>query len=1676
MKKFPFLTMLLVLLASVQLATAQTGIYSVSDMPDAKDQPALYGNTAPATAAYNVANCSNLSAPVSVRVGVVDPAPGSPMRAGIQQGRIFRDGVAAACPQKTYPGIFNAATNYGYTTVQFVNCGTTPICLTVNFDPNTGATPCGTNAHAAVYQSADGANPTPYNPAAQSVNFIGDVGSSVTQPFAVTIKPGFFEVVFANNASVSQCTAAFSFSAVGCDAPIGFVDPSLANIKCACGTVAPPPGGGACNQIFCAGNQTVTLPPGACDFLVPNYVTENGDCAIVQTAGPAAGTAVGPGTYTLKFELRNGQGAVADKCEMTLTVQAFPNPVKSLTCNDHVNITADAKCQVTLDADMFLEGGLYGCYKNYKINIWPFNSQANAINNVPQGVALNLPLGTHTYEVVGFDGNSCWGTFTVEDKVAPVAACSCEDKAVIIPVVSFCGSIAATDSRFTRPNGFTACAAGTGTYYYDAITFQVSATGSYTFNASGSAGDTYGIIYTAPFNPLSPCTNFIAANDDTAGGLDPLITTTLTAGVKYTYVMTTFGQNAATGNYDIKITGAGQAQIVRNPADALACQFKCYDLEVVKRETVGILYNIPGNHKSKLTTPPAVTDACGAVSRSFEDKIVQNNCGSSKLVRDWTFVDAAGNTSYCSQTFTFNQLNISDLTVPTREVQLTCGSNTAPEDIAGQTDVDSRTGSASAANTGIYADDWTATPAVVELHEGYPNGYYTYSQIGFDGNAHPQKVDVSVCNIYSTYTDININACGLGCGGNMKVLRTWTLLDWCTGATSTYVQTIKAVDEKAPTFDVADVTISVDPWGCVASWQVAAPTNLNDNCALTNQIKWRVEAAAGVSLFGSAPSYAAGNMGVGKYAFTYFAEDCCGNFSSKVANVTVIDASAPVAVAKQNIVLSLTGSGTGADGTAKLYGWQVDNGSYDHCSDVKVEIRRASGGACGNVGANGTHNNNSTFNDNNGVTSEVPGQTWFHNPGDDRNDTDGGEFVQFCCEDIPAGAEFGLHDVEIRVFDDGNRNGVYGDNLIINGVRDNYNTTWATIRVENKIPPVIVCPPNATVTCDMVLNLSLDGKQTNVNDVDMSMTGTASAFDLCAGLNVTYTDVWLGGSNPVCKTGKIRRTFTAVKGSTTVTCAQEIEVSGVGKAFTVNFPQRGGVSEWPSCSLSLEDVRNTANATIKRPITDYGQCDIVGENITIDTFLFEDGACKKWRVTYKYINWCTGQEITTINGQPIIYYYTYKDDVAPVLTCTDLMVAANPNANNPNGGCEGSVVLTASATDALVCADESWVKWQGFVDLWANGTVDRVASSFVNKAWNGIWARQDKFVAGQLNPNWVALQAQHQGIVLADVVFATYVAPSKASGGSVSLPAFILDAENINHKVEWKVTDGCGNIDNCSSTLMVVDKKAPTPYCVSLSTALMAGNPKMVELWAKDFDRGAFDNCTPQSKLYFTFRDGTNATHPVLTRLNEEHFFKGAGQNATAAEYNSGKAYKWLPSARSAGKVFTAAGDFNVDVMVWDEQFNVDFCTVALKIIDNNAPGARIAGAVTTPVNQAVKNVDINITMVENVNVTAGATTGANGQYVANVIGDLNYNVKPNKADNAGNGVSTLDLVLIQRHILGLTPMNDQYKLMAADANKDGNVTASDLVELRRLILGINNTIDAWRFSPETRVVNQAKE
>jgi hypothetical protein len=83
------------------------------------------------------------------------------------------------------------------------------------------------------------------------------------------------------------------------------------------------------------------------------------------------------------------------------------------------------------------------------------------------------------------------------------------------------------------------------------------------------------------------------------------------------------------------------------------------------------------------------------------------------------------------------------------------------------------------------------------------------------------------------------------------------------------------------------------------------------------------------------------------------------------------------------------------------------------------------------------------------------------------------------------------------------------------------------------------------------------------------------------------------------------------------------------------------------------------------------------------------------------------------------------------------------------------------------------------------------------------------------------------------------------------------------------------------------------------------------------------------------------------------------------------------------------------------------------------------------------------------------------------------YIITPKNDDNPLNGVSTYDLVLISKHILGIQPLGSPYKMIAADANKNGSITTFDIVEIRKLILGINTTYlnnTSWRFVPKSYV------
>jgi hypothetical protein len=88
------------------------------------------------------------------------------------------------------------------------------------------------------------------------------------------------------------------------------------------------------------------------------------------------------------------------------------------------------------------------------------------------------------------------------------------------------------------------------------------------------------------------------------------------------------------------------------------------------------------------------------------------------------------------------------------------------------------------------------------------------------------------------------------------------------------------------------------------------------------------------------------------------------------------------------------------------------------------------------------------------------------------------------------------------------------------------------------------------------------------------------------------------------------------------------------------------------------------------------------------------------------------------------------------------------------------------------------------------------------------------------------------------------------------------------------------------------------------------------------------------------------------------------------------------------------------------------------------------------------------------------------GQYSFDAVKGKSYKIWLNDIDNGtknpNNGVSTLDLVMTQKHILGISKLEQKYSI-AADVNLDGRVTASDNLEMRKLILGITTQFPAGK-------------
>ena len=1084
-----------------------------------------------------------------------------------------------------------------------------------------------------------------------------------------------------------------------------------------------------------------------------------------------------------------------------------------------------------------------------------------------------------------------------------------------------------------------------------------------------------------------------------------------------------------------------------------------------------------------------VVELCGGHTTNYYDVVSKGSCalGYDKIIsRYWVAVDASGNRDTCVQTIRVNYVPLSAVVFPPHFDGLTTVGHTAMLSCDAKIDK-SKDISSHLVPFPTCVDDYLLDAAHLAAtgarrpkvlgwncldsgpYAGHPNPksvYYPANLPCWGADVHTmwagtgEPAATGCANVAVTYKDLRIDIAKPGCDagpvGCYKLLRTWTLLDWCTGEVLDSHQIIKVADTEGPKVLYPDhLDVSTDIWKCEGRWEVP-PAWIVDNCS--NEVHYSVRVDNGTVLGNETAGFIVVNLPLGIQNAYIVAEDCCGNITEKLVVINVVDDIAPTAVCDQKTVVSITGNLSPGQNFAKIYAETFNDGSHDNCAPhLFFKVLRMDemdgtphGTSKPSTVCNGANGDDDTF-----ITGS---QSYFD------------DYVRFCCSDVGTTVR-----VVFRVFDvDPGVGPVSPSRFSSAPLAGRFNDCMVEVEVQNKTAPTVVAPPDVVVSCMFWFDVT---KLTDVNDAtfgkivnDVAWRKNVKTLDVvcnyyclpnpislynpaspagvkaCGFFNSLFSPahpdnkyelLWgldgyvLSGcgvtpsisvtDRRTCGTGRIERTFSAPgPNNTTITAKQTIWVVDCDPFYI--SPDRCDLTDditWPDCggqgTLVTGCGANTSPDAIGRPRIENGaddNCALIAIEYRDEVFTIEPDACLKILRKWIVIDWCQyDPNINATNGRwEHTQVIKVNDSKAPSVTCA--VGPCEPAVINPATNlCVGHIRLTAVGRDT--CTPEDWLFYEYKIDAFNDGSIDYTVGRLTRR----------QYAAGEV--------------------------PSVRNNPFADNRNNPFDASGTypigKHKITWYVEDGCGNVGTCSNIFEVKDCKAPTPYCLTGLITVPMPSSGCVDIWAKDLDAGSYDNCTPKSRLKFYF-DGDTSRKSRRVCCED---FRRAGAN----------------------------DELIIDVQVWveDEEGNKDYCSTVIIVQDNlnicpnsGTNIARINGEMRTETGDMTK--DASTDLYFNGNVMKNAMTTTTGKYsFLDLTLNQEYMVKPVRNNDLLNGVTTADIVKIQKHILGVESLSTPYKLIAADVNKSGGITAADISEIRKAILGVNATFsksNSWEFVP----------
>ena len=805
------------------------------------------------------------------------------------------------------------------------------------------------------------------------------------------------------------------------------------------------------------------------------------------------------------------------------------------------------------------------------------------------------------------------------------------------------------------------------------------------------------------------------------------------------------------------------------------------------------------------------------------------------------------------------------------------------------------------------------------------------------------------CNLSFTYADQIADLCS----GGYKIIRVFTVTDWCdNNSTSTGQQVIEVLDRTPPVVVAPpDAVVSTTSDECTTDITLP-PAMISEDCSSIQSV--RIQWPFGTM---NTNGGVIENLPVGVYDIAYIVTNDCDSIGRDTIRVTVVDNEPPNPICHQSVSIPVA-----ANGEVIIPASSLDAASYDNCGPVWFKAKRMTPPVDYDCYPDG--NPNYLFDD----------------------------LIKLCCEDIPHNNLM----VILRVYDREPVEGPVSDSYLAG----RWNECMMEVEVQDKIAPTIECPTDLTVSCEFNFdpnNLSVFGsiaasplerEQICIDDPGANPPGYQ-----CIGLDGVASDNCIANVSEAkiididsCGSGAITRTFTASDNSGfSSSCTQSILVK--------NFlPFNRSMIDWPDdyetqdiCNVDLLDPEDLPLLN-SQPILTSGPCDLVTFNHTDDVYDFSqfDQACFKIVRKWTVIDWCQFDSDGTGKWE---YYQTIKSLNTVPPTIDSIPGQIDICSLKPDCGPE-TVSLAASATDD--CSGPNTLTWQYQIDLNNDNIIDQAVNA--------------------------------------------------GTGSSVS---FEFDFEIGTHRVIFTVFDKCTNKTTKEQLIHITSCIGPSPKCiVGLSTSLMPvdlDNDEttdwgMVTIWASDFDAGSDHPCGLDFSLAFS-EDPTDISRT----------------------FNCDQ-----------------VGENTIGLYAIDERGLTDVCFTYIEIQDNgpvcpnvgngNGTNGFIAGGVKTEQNENVGSAMIYLNGSE---IPAEPTSAAGTYAFTNMPFGGTYEIEPRKDGDDMNGVSTLDLLRIQRHLLGIENLESPYQYIAADANRSGNVTAIDILELRKLILGIHEELPentSWRF------------